>query len=76
MVNGHKTEGRVNIPVDNLKVQSIRFSNRVPVGDPRAAQGINANPDAGCSNRTNVDHIDKIIDIRLDKIHQMGGVCL
>ena len=55
-VERDEAERRVDLVVDDLEVEPVAVADRLPVGEARAAERVDAEPQAGAADRVEVDH--------------------
>ena len=65
-VQGHEGEGRVDLVVHHLDVQTVAPGDDVPVGDAGSTQRIHADLDASLLDGGQIQHVFEIIHIRGD----------
>ena len=70
-IDRHEAEGRIDRIADDGRVEAIALDDRLPVAHAGAAQGIDADFDAGGADRLHVDDIAEVGDIGPDVIVAM-----
>ncbi len=70
-IEGHEAEGLIDLLIHNRQIQAVLFSERRPVMNARAAQRVDAEPDA--TDCIEVNHVWKIANVFGDKIVAMRG---
>ncbi|MNU89917.1 hypothetical protein D3C71_797690 [compost metagenome] len=72
-VDGHETEGRIDLFVHHVQVEAVMLGNRRPVAHPCSAQRIDTQTQLGVTNGVEVDHVDQVGDVGVQIIVTMGG---
>ena len=67
-VDGHEREGRVDRIVDDRQVDVVALGDRGPVGDARAAQRVDAQPQPTRANGVQVDDRGQLVDVGGDVV--------
>ena len=64
MVRRHEGEGRVDPVVDHLELKLVPLRDRLPVGDARATEGVDSEPESGPSDRLHGDDHRQLVHVR------------
>ena len=67
-VERDEAERRVELLVDDLEVEPEAVADRLPVGEARAAERVDAEPQAGAADRVEVDHRAEVVDVGGDVV--------
>ena len=73
VIDRHEREGRIDLRVHDIDVQTVDFVDRPPVMHRRAAERIHAQLETGGANRVHIDDVPQVVDIGQDEVFLVRG---
>ncbi len=72
-IQRHETKGGIDLFIDHGEIEAESFGDARPVVHARAAQGVDAHPDARAAYRVHVQNGAEIAHVNLEVIVSAGG---
>ena len=63
VIDGHEREGRIDLRVHDLDIQTVDFVDRPPVMHRRAAERVHPQLEAGGADGVHVDDVPQVVDV-------------
>ena len=63
VIDGHEREGRIDLRVHDLDIQTVDFVDRLPVMHRRAAERVHPQLEAGGADGVHVDDVPQVVDV-------------
>ena len=73
VIDGHEREGRIDLRIHHVDVQTVDLVDRLPVVHGRAAERVDAQLEAGGADGVHVDDVPQVVDVGQDEVFLVRG---